>query len=88
MTAKEMFEELGYVIKTKTEYEIRYCNNHGYNHEDGIDYVYFDLHDKAVERYDVYDGYRTYSSLPKVYEQEPKLYKAITQQMKELGWLE
>lgn len=71
MTAKEMFEEIGYEIIQSDENKINYSN--------GNFYIEFDL------------KYREYMScsynddlLPITLEE----HKAITQQMKELGWLD
>ena len=90
MTAKEMFEKLGYVLmteevqsKAKSLYQIRdlsrymcYSNNPKYWDYDG---VIFDLKLKSFCVETRYDGGDFV---------DVELYKAITQQMKELGWIE
>jgi len=89
MTAKEMFEELGFIetyekdiMEEKCEYGeegiIAYVSKNDNGKYDGIIFT-------NSKKYDVeiWDGKHYVSSLIDV-----NLHKAIHQQMKELGWLE
>ena len=74
ITAQEMFEKLGYKMTRLTEEEIQYKNQ--ILHHDLE--IYFDLVEKNYNAFD-YIG---------ACDVTPKLHQAITQQMKELGWIE
>lgn len=73
MTAKEMFENLCFELTNESPYIVTYMKKLSYI----IEYVRFDL---INSRYEVIcscvDNYI-----------DVKLHKAITQQMKELGWI-
>lgn len=82
MTAKEMFEWLGYKQTINRDDLIKYIDD---SHGDG-DYAYVSFNRKWKE-YEVgyYDGYETKTEHPtsvSITEHE-----AITKQMKELGWI-
>lgn len=80
MTAKELFETLGYKQTINNDGLIEYIDDsHG-----GTDYVYirFELSWKAYE-VGYYDGNKTKSPMAT----SIKEHKAITKQMKELGWI-
>ena len=78
MTAKKLFETLGYVQTMNSEYFIEYVADNG-----GNDYVYirFDFYSKGYE-VGYFDGYISTAMITSINE-----HKAITQQMKELGWI-
>ena len=82
MTAKEMFEALGYEQVTNNDNFIEYMDD---SHGDG-DYTYITF-SRMWKEYEVgyYDGYETKRREPmKV---SIKEHEAITKQMKELGWI-
>ena len=79
MTAKELFESLGYK-QIATYYNlIEYIDD-----KEGSDYVYI-IFDLSLKVYEVgyFDGYKTTVPITT----SIKEHKAITQQMKELGWI-
>ena len=86
MTAKEMFEELGYKIAVKDDEVLMYSQELG----NGTKFIYFRLIYKAISEYHLgYGGYVLYDSNSKVQITFTAIeHKAITQQMKELGWLD
>ena len=78
-----MFEKLGFRQIFKTDYLLRYKND---SHGDGdYEYVEFSFIWKEYE-HGYHDGYETKTYQPTSCDIE--LHKAITQQMKELGWLD
>ena len=81
MTAKEMFEKLGYEQITNNDNLIKYKND---SLGDG-DYTYVSFN-RIYTEYEVgyYDGYNKTRNPLWVSIQE---YKAITKQLKELGWI-
>ena len=80
MTAKEMFEELGFELNTDNEFVRSYRIKHDENFsgEDPFnwDYINFYIKDK------------TYNVDIMIGDVDIKLHKAIHQQLKELGWLD
>ena len=78
MTAKEMFETLGYKYSTKTDYGSLVYRQYDFNTELGLKVTFFK--DKSFEVESLNRHFDCAISLD--------LYRAITQQMKELGWLE
>jgi len=82
MNAKEMFEELGYEQIINNDSLIEYKD---YSHGDG-DYAYVSFI-RMWKEYEVgyYDDYENKRREPTVVSIEE--HKAITQQMKELGWI-
>jgi len=82
MTAKEMFEALGYEQTTNNDNLIEYRDD---SHGDG-DYAYVCFNFMWKE-YEVgyYDGYVTKTNEPMYV--SIKEHEAITKQMKELGWI-
>ena len=79
MTAKEKFEQLGYIQIENNEEEIKYrreCLGQA------SDYIYFELRHKRYGAYFRELGYFMCLSI------SLEEYKAITQQLKELGWLD
>lgn len=83
MTAKEMFEALGYEQIINNDNLIAYKDD---SHGDG-DYAYVKFYPMWKE-YEVgyYDGYETKTKEPaRVYIKE---HEAITKQMIELGWID
>jgi hypothetical protein len=84
MTAQEMFEKLEYELYTQPNSRlIEYRDD---SHGDG-DYAFVQF-DSMYKEFQVgyFDKYETEEKQP--FEISIELYKAITQQMKELGWLE
>ena len=73
-TAKEMFEELGYE-QTKNHYSIEYYKE---KIEWGWKRVYFWIDEKTFYADENYESMNI----------DVQTYKAIHQQMKELGWLD
>lgn len=82
MTAKEMFEALGYEQVTNNNNLIEYTDD---SHGDG-DYVYISFY-RMWKEYEVgyYDGYETKTKGATMV--SIKEHEAITKQMKELGWV-
>ena len=81
MTAKEMFEKLGYVQTVNSDGLIEYIN---YNHTAiGYIYVRFDLYWKSYEV--GYFGDET--KIERAVVATTAEHKAIIQQVKELGWI-
>ena len=82
MTAKEMFEALGYEQTTNSNNLIEYTDD---SHGDG-DYAYVRFN-RMWKEYEVgyFDGYETKTDLVTVV--SIKEHEAITKQMKELGWI-
>lgn len=82
MTAKEMFEELGYEQTRNSNNLIEYKD---FSHGDG-DYKYVIFY-HIFKEYEVgyFDGYQTKTAEPTVV--SIKEHEAITKQMKELGWI-
>ena len=78
MTAKEMFEKLGYVQTINSDYLIEYV---GDNEDNESVYIRFYFLSKEYE-VGYFDGYIS-TAMPTSIEE----HKAITQQMKELGWI-
>ena len=80
MTAKEMFEALGCVIDIENEYDdnIIYKNVHG----NANYYIDFCLIDRTYQTYGFAKGHDINNPI------DIKMHKAITQQMKELGWID
>lgn len=82
MTAKEMFEELGYEIKEKTSRYSRYLRYLKKDSEYGSGaYIEFDLVNKKI---------RLYTKTPN-YNNNPRYadfneFQAINKQIEELGW--
>ena len=74
MTAKEMFEALGYKFNQKSDFDFRWINKDFF--------IYFDLN---YSNYSVCFNNVNKNDNPDI---SIKLHKAITQQMKELGWIE
>lgn len=83
MTAKEMFEKLGYEEFENDKSFIQYRDD---SHGDG-DYAFVRFNHMWKE-YETgyYDGYETKNE--ETYTVSIELHQAITQQMKELGWIE
>ena len=81
MTAKEMFEALGYEQTTNNFNLIEYKND---SHGDG-DYTYVSFN-RFWQEYEVgyFDGYETKTKNPLWV--SIKEHEAITKEMKELGW--
>lgn len=80
MKAKEMFEELGYGlenIKTVLRYSM-------YIEHSVVNYLEFYIKDKDVILSAVDEHDKSYRG----FQVTPQLQQAITQQMKELGWLD
>ena len=84
MTAKEMFEKLGYELYTQPNPKlIEYRDD---SHGDG-DYAFVQFYSMYKEfQVGYFDGYETEEEQP--FKISIELYQAITQQMKELGWIE
>jgi len=82
MTAKEMFEALGYKQTTNNDNLIEYIDD---SHGDG-DYKYVSFnHMWKVYEVGYYDGFETKrKKASRVFIEE---HEAITKQMKELGWI-
>ena len=82
MTAKEMFEALGYEQTINSDTLIEYNDD---SHGDG-DYAYV-IFNRMWKEYEVgyFDGYETKTIEPMVV--SIKKHEAITKQMKELGWI-
>jgi len=76
MTAKEMFKELGYKLKNSNDEEIEYIEDIESRYKNTIT---FELIGKK------YDCTSYFTSSIYI---TPKLHQAITQQLKELGWIE
>lgn len=80
MTAKEMFEELGFKLYIdnviEKSYRIKHDENFSGNDPFNWDYVSFDLKDKTYKVDSMIDGI------------DIKLHKAIHKQCDELGWIE
>ena len=81
MTAKEMFEKLGYELKEKTTKYLRYKKGVS-KYSDGM-YIEFKLDDKKI---------RSYTKTPQ-YNNNPryadfKEFEPINKQVEELGWNE
>ncbi len=78
MTAKEMFESLGYKQTINSDYLIEYTADNG-----GNDFVYIRFYFSS-KGYEVgyFDGY-----ISTAMETSIKEHEAITKQMKELGWI-
>lgn len=82
MTAKEMFEALGYEQTTNNNNSIEYVDD---SHGDG-DYVYVSFY-LWLKEYEVgyFDGYETKTKVATGV--SIKEHEAITKQLKELGWI-
>ena len=78
MTAKDMFEALGWILVYKKHTDFLYSKRIGAALYDLVFY----LDDKTYEVYDTAKGHDTN------YQLNAQEHLAITQQMKELGWLE
>ena len=78
MTAKELFESLGYKQTINSDYLIEYI---GANENNDRVYIRFYFLSKGYE-VGYFDGY-----ISTAMETSIKEHKAITQQMKELGWI-
>lgn len=78
MTAKEMFEALGYKQTINIDYLIEYRADKGDN---TFVYICFAFLLKAYE-VGYFDGYISTARITSIQE-----HKAITKQMKELGWI-
>ena len=84
MTAKEMFEELGYEQTMNIDGLIEYIDYIDYNHNEiGYIYIRFDLFWKSYE-VGYFDGK---TKTEKAIVATTAEHKAITKQMKELGWI-
>ena len=83
MTAKEMFEKLGYVQTIKNDNLIEYTDH---SHGDG-GYMYVRFYLISWKSYTVgyYDSYVTTTKEATLV--SIKEHEAITKQMKELGWI-
>ena len=85
MTAKEMFEALDFELVSN-------CNGFTYCKKDytlGYIHIRFDNNCKIVEYYRIEREYIPNDrALSITIRMNAKLYQAITQQMKELGWVE
>lgn len=77
MTAKEMFEKLGYKYYKKTSYGSIIYRNYDFDMDLGLEITFH------------YDGNYEIESLNRHFDciMSVQLHQAITQQMKELGWL-
>ena len=80
MTAKEMFEELGFIEEQSPMYEncIWYKTNDNYFNRE----IKFYKKDKLIYNNLIYGGFQMNGSCP-IY---PKLLQAINKQVEELGW--
>ena len=78
MTAKEIFKELGYELIIKKKY-LHYCDN---KYEETN--IYFLYENKTL----MITGEKEQFNPPTAQEIWIDEFKAITQQMKELGWLD
>ena len=76
MTAKEMFEELGYE-QTITQYYIKYYSEENSKYSCWTKIV-FNLDEETIYADDTYEGMNI----------DMQTFKAIHQQLKELGWLD
>ena len=76
MTAKEMFEELGYIQSANDDYEIVY--NYDFSDFDTYSYICFNKNDEKIEMENniIVGSDITISVL-----------KAINKQIEELGWI-
>ena len=80
MTAKEMFEKLGFELAKDFDFNYIYTGN---ERKDDLRLVYFDLNYKTYSTHATDEfGDTVYMGVT------PELHLAITQQMKELGWIE
>jgi hypothetical protein len=79
MSAKEMFEELGYEILKETKTQLFYIKK--YNGFWGGEHIHFDLKNKLVAIFTI-TGSNNRNARSLNYEE----LKAIQQQIKELGW--
>lgn len=92
MTAKEMFEKLGYLMKSKLNevylsyHKIIVTSVNGEIFEKHHVGIVFDVNDKWFEVYQNSNNPSKNKTTNK--EIDLDLYHAITQQMKELGWIE
>lgn len=73
MTAREMFEELGYSLEANNEYTIKYS-------KEECDYTTFDFNLKKKKIYSIFMSAAHGITLDEL--------KAVIRQAKELGWLE
>ena len=77
MTAREMFAELGYKFYKKTEYGSTIYREYDFDTDLGLEITFHYSGDYEIESLN-----RHFDCII-----SPKLHKAITQQMKELGWI-
>jgi hypothetical protein len=77
MNARKMFEELGYEIYEEDKFDLVYSNCYTY--------IKFD---KANEEYTQFDNLELNHEIGYICAFTTKEHQAITQQMKELGWLD
>lgn len=80
ISAKEMFEDLGYKLEDNNEFEIRYFNKRFIS---DTNYILFDKINKVVHNFIVSDSpFTSARDLPL----NMNLLKAINKQVEELGW--
>lgn len=81
MTAKEMFEELGYLENGSNEWDLTYTKNIKSNqfYTSPITINFRKMNDDTIEKYDAYGNSVPINLLE---------LKAINKQVEELGWLE
>ena len=77
MTAQEMFEKLGYKFYKETDYGSVIYRNYDFDTELGLEITFHYSGDYEIESLN-----RHFDCIVSV-----ELHKAITKQMKELGWL-
>lgn len=79
MSAKEMFEKLGYELKKETQYFLCYEKATTY---DGIDVITFIYESKHIQIYNIFPVDRHLSAKDITLEE----LQAINKQVEELGW--
>ena len=78
MTPKEMFNEIGYYSHDNVDDCLTFVKKQG----NAIYYIEFCLEDFCYETYGFVKGNKVNNPI------DVKMHSAITQQMKELGWIE
>ena len=81
MSAKEMFEKLGYELKKKSQWFLSYEKETTY---DGIDVIVFIYKDKRIQSYNIFPVDRHLTTKDIALEE----LQAINKQVEELGWNE
>ena len=79
MTAKEMFEKLGYELKRNSQWFLSYEKETTY---DGIDVITFIYKDKRIQSYNIFPVDRHLTAKDITLDE----LQAINKQVEELGW--